>query len=404
MVTTAIVVWLLWSRRSLSLRSLRASELSLIGANIRFFAQYQFHDLSMRVWGPCSVPGHEAEVISRPGDSCVLRWFAFLVCYGFFVPNTRSRCALVVTGIALCAIAVTAGVGVWEGTLGQFQDVLFEMAVWLVIGSSMAIYGSHKITRMRQQAYEARKLGQYRLKQRLGTGGMGEVYLAEHARLRRPCAIRLIRPDQAGDREVLLQFEREVQATAALTHTNTVRIFDYGIAEDGTFYYTMEYLPGLTFQQLVREYGPLPLDRVVFLLRQFCSALRLGLIHRDIKPSNMIVCQLGGVPDVVKLLDFGLVQVSSRGDGPKELGPRGHIAETPSYLSPEQAAGRGDLDARSDINSLGAVGYFLLAGRPPFESRSPYSSWSRTWKRRPLPCASPTGQSPPIWTPSLRAA
>jgi hypothetical protein len=355
-LTAATVALLLWKRRSLSLRRLRTFELTLLGMNVLFFAQYQSYDLSVWAWGPCSVSGHEAQVISWASDSCLLRWFAFLVCYGFFVPNTWGRCAFVVTGIALCPIAVTVAVGVREGTLGQFEDALFEMVVWLGIGSLMAIYGSHKITQMRQQAFEARKLGQYRLKQRLGSGGMGEVYLAEHARLKRPCAIKLIRPEQAVDREVLLQFEREVQITAALMHTNTVRIFDYGIAEDDTLYYTMEYLPGLTLQDLVREHGPLPPERVVYLLRQVCSALReahrLGLIHRDIKPSNVMVCQLGDVPDVVKLLDFGLVQILPSENKPKESTLTGLIAGTPSYLSPEQAAGRSDLDCRSDIYSL----------------------------------------------------
>ncbi len=397
-VTAAAIAVRLWRRQSPTLGSLRVSELALLGASVLFFAQYQFHELSVRNWGPFSVPGTEAELINYTGDSCTLRWFAFLVCYGFFVPNTWRRCATVVAGIALCPIAVTVAVGVWEGTLGRFNDVLFEMVVWLGIGSSMAIYGSHKITQLRQQAFEARKLGQYRLRQRIGAGGMGEVYLADHARLRRPCAIKLIRPDQAADPEILLQFEREVQATAALTHANTVRIFDYGIAADGTFYYTMEYLPGLTLQQLVREHGALLPERAVHFLRQACSALReahgLGLIHRDIKPSNMIVCQLGGVPDVLKLLDFGLVQVSSPSDRRRKSTGPVQIAGTPLYLSPEQAAGRRDLDARTDIYSLGAVAYFLLAGRPPFEGRSAIELLTAHREQPVPPLHAPGGQIP----------
>jgi eukaryotic-like serine/threonine-protein kinase len=238
-----------------------------------------------------------------------------------------------------------------------------------------AIYGSHRITGLRQQVLGARELGQYRLKQRLGFGGMGEVYLAEHIRLRRTCAIKFIRPEQAGDRTTLLRFEREVQATARLAHPNTVRVFDYGIAEDGTFYYAMEYLPGLTLQEMVLRYGPLPPGRTVYFLRQVCSALGeahgLGLIHRDIKPSNLIACRLGGISDIVKLVDFGLVQTTSAARDPERLTLRGLIAGTPAYLSPEQAASRGGLDARSDIYSLGAVGYFLLTGRPPFEGETP---------------------------------
>lgn len=130
--------------------------------------------------------------------------------------------------------------------------------MWLGVGAATAVYGSHRITQLHEKVLQARELGQYRLKQRLGFGGMGEVYLAEHVRLHRTCAIKLIRPEQAGDRTTLVRFEREVQATARLMHPNTVRVFDYGIAEDGTFYYAMEYLPGLTLQEMVLRYGPLP--------------------------------------------------------------------------------------------------------------------------------------------------
>jgi serine/threonine-protein kinase len=196
---------------------------------------------------------------------------------------------------------------------------------------------------------------------------MGEVYLAEHTLLRRPCAVKLIKPAGEGAERRAARFEREVRATAALTHPNTVEVYDYGQAEDGTFYYAMEYLPGLTLDQLVRDHGPLPAARVVHLLRQVCGALReahgAGLIHRDVKPANAIVCTRGGVCDVVKLLDFGLVWVADPGAGKLTLD--GAVAGTPEYMSPEQAEGLG-LDGRTDVYSLGAVAYFLLTGRPPF--------------------------------------
>ncbi|HKB38404.1 MAG TPA: serine/threonine-protein kinase, partial [Gemmataceae bacterium] len=211
-------------------------------------------------------------------------------------------------------------------------------------------------------------------RERLGAGGMGEVYLAEHVLLRRPCAIKLIRPERAGDANHLLRFEREVRTTATLTHPNTVQIFDYGHAEDGTFYYVMEYLPGLTLDQLVQQHGPLPAARAIHFLRQLCRALQeahtVGLIHRDIKPANVMVCERGGLHDVAKLLDFGLVLPQGvRPDG-ERLTQEGVIAGTPAYMSPEQAAGGDNLDARSDIYSLGALAYFLLTGRPPFAGRS----------------------------------
>ena len=186
---------------------------------------------------------------------------------------------------------------------------------------------------------------------------MGEVYLAEHVLLRRPCALKLIRPERAGDPKNLRRFEREVQATATLTHPNTVQVYDYGHTDDGTFYYVMEYLPGLTLEELVKRHGPLPPARAIHFLRQVCGALEeahaVGLIHRDIKPGNVIVCERGGVHDVAKLLDFGLVlSPVSEADGEK-LTQDGAIAGTPAYMSPEQAGGQDDVDARSDIYSLG---------------------------------------------------
>jgi serine/threonine-protein kinase len=248
--------------------------------------------------------------------------------------------------------------------------VLIVMSFWLALAVAVAVHGSYRIEVLRQEAVAARRLGQYQLKQRIGSGGMGEVYLAEHVLLRRPCAIKLIPPERAGDPRNLARFEREVQATATLTHPNTVEIFDYGHAEDGTFYYVMEYLPGLSLDELVKQHGPLPPDRVVHLLRQVCGALHeahaAGLIHRDIKPGNILLCQRGGRHDVAKLLDFGLVQAHGLSQDAHQLTQEGAIAGTPPYMSPEQAAAQGELDARSDLYSLGAVAYFLLTGQPPF--------------------------------------
>src|SRR5262249_41007788 len=201
-------------------------------------------------------------------------------------------------------------------------------------------------------------------------GGMGEVYRAEHLLLRRPCAIKLIRPERAGDLQNLRRFEREVQAMATLTNWHTVEVYDYGHAADGTFYYVMELLPGLTLDQLVRQYGPLPPARAVHLLRQVCVALReahaVGLIHRDIKPSNVIVGERGGLPDVAKLLDFGLVRSVGLSPSGERVTQTGSVVGTPSYMSPEQASDSPEVDVRSDFYSLGAVAYFLLTGRPPF--------------------------------------
>jgi serine/threonine-protein kinase len=220
---------------------------------------------------------------------------------------------------------------------------------------------------LRREAFEARRLGQYRLLRLIGSGGMGDVYLAEHRMMKRPCAIKVIHPSKADDPQALARFEREVHATAQLSHWNSIEIFDYGRAEDGTFYYVMEYLPGLSLSQLVERHGPLCPARVVFLLAQVCDALAeahsAGLIHRDIKPGNIFSAVRGGQYDVAKLLDFGLAKV--------ELTQAGSITGSPLYMSPEQALGDTEPDARSDIYSVGAVAYFLLTGAPPFTNAQP---------------------------------
>jgi serine/threonine protein kinase len=212
-------------------------------------------------------------------------------------------------------------------------------------------------------------LGQYRLKRRIGAGGMAEVYLAEHQLLKRPCAVKLIRPGVGTDPRALKRFEREVRLTARLSHPNTVEVYDYGRSEDGTYFYVMEYLKGLSLADLVERLGRLPPGRVVYLLRQVCGALReahaAGLIHRDIKPSNIFAARPGGLGDVAKLLDFGLVLPTAI-LGEVDLTEERIILGTPLYMSPEQAKGGRELDRRSDIYSLGAVAYYMLTGRPPF--------------------------------------
>ena len=202
---------------------------------------------------------------------------------------------------------------------------------------------------------------------------MGEVFLAEHRLLKRPCAVKFIRPELAAHPATASRFAREVQAVTGLTHVNTVRVYDYGRADDGSFYYVMEYLDGPTLDRLVADYGPFPPGRVVHLLRQLCGALAeahaAGLVHRDLKPGNVIVARLGGVCDVAKLLDFGLVLDESAADGDDRLTRAGVVLGTPAYMAPEQAAGE-PVDARGDVYSLGAVAHYALLGRPPFGGKN----------------------------------
>lgn len=218
-----------------------------------------------------------------------------------------------------------------------------------------------------------RELGQYRLAHRLAAGGMGEVYLAEHRMLKRTCAVKVIRPEWMGDDRALTRFEREVRVTARLRHPNTVQIFDYGVGPDGTFYYVMEHLTGMNMGELVGRTGRLPAGRAVRLLRQVCGALReahgMGLVHRDVNPSNILVCEMGGMRDVVKLVDFGLVSSAAPQPQDPRVTQQGTFVGTPEFASPEQARGA-VVDARSDLYSLGAVAYLLLTGRAPFRGET----------------------------------
>lgn len=305
-----------------------------------------------------------------------LAWFIIITIYGSLIPNTWRRCAAIAGVLAISPIVLIAVYAFWLQPIAPqiATQVLVVHAFYNALAVAIAVFSASRIEILRRQAEEARKLGQYVLKEKLGTGGMGEVYRAEHVLLRRPAALKLIRPDRAGDPATLRRFEREVQTTATLTHPNTVQIYDYGHTEDGTFYYVMEYLPGLTLEQVVKREGPLPPTRAIHFLRQICGALKeahgRGLIHRDIKPGNVMICERGGIHDVVKLLDFGLVLPPMSDSDGERLTQDGMVTGTPAYLSPEQACGQENVDARSDIYSLGALDYFLLTGQPPFAGRS----------------------------------
>jgi eukaryotic-like serine/threonine-protein kinase len=369
-VSAAMAV-LLWRRSHLSLSALRAVELAIFGSLAVFFAWLQYKEF---VHGPlvdASRCDRAPLILKHAVGNTSTRWFLLISLYGVFIPNTWRRCLLVGLGLALTPLILTPLAASRHAELPrELYFSLLDMATLLAVALAIAVFGSHRLQALEEQAFEAQQLGQYRLKRRLGAGGMGEVYLAEHLLLRRPCALKLIRPEQAGDPTNLHRFEREVQAMATLTHWNTVEIFDYGHADDGTFYYVMEYLPGQNLENLTTCYGPLPPARAIHLLRQVCRALReahdVGLLHRDIKPSNIIACERGGVYDVVKLLDFGLVQETRLGKDGGRLTQHGTIIGSPPFMSPEQAAGRSNLDPRSDIYSLGAVSYYLLTGQPPF--------------------------------------
>jgi serine/threonine-protein kinase len=348
--------------RTVSLRALRAAELVIFGLPAGFFLLLQHH-----------------VVLEDAGQGFLPRplpfWLLLIFTYGMFIPNTWRRAALVIGVLAVAPVLLLVAMMLAYPQVGGAMTVIgfVQHVLVLFVAAVASVFGTHLINSLRREAFEARQLGQYRLVKPLGAGGMGEVYLAEHRMLKRPCAIKLIRPEQAGDPHVLARFEREVRLTARLTHWNTVEIYDYGRTDDGTFFYVMEYLPGLSLEDLLRRHGPLPAARVVHLLRQACQGLReahaIGLIHRDIKPGNLFAALRGGQYDVLKLLDFGLVKPLAE-ERAARLTQEGVISGTPLFMSPEQARGLPNLDGRSDIYSLGAVGYALLTGRPPFDGTS----------------------------------
>jgi len=235
---------------------------------------------------------------------------------------------------------------------------------------SWVIYG------LRAEVRDAQKLGQYVLEEKIGEGGMGQVYRAHHGMMRRPTALKLLRAERTGEQSVL-RFEREVQQTARLTHPNTITIFDYGRTNDGVFYYAMELLDGANLHDIVTTCGAQAPGRVARILAMACGALSeahgIGLIHRDIKPANVMLCTQGGEQDVVKLLDFGLVKeltVEGQIEGKLELTAANTILGTPQYMAPESILTPDTADVRADVYALGAVAYYLLAGSDVFEGKT----------------------------------
>ncbi len=272
----------------------------------------------------------------------------------------------------------------------------FFTADWCLGAVVISTLASRVIFGLRQEVRQARQLGQYTLLEKIGEGGMGAVYRASHAMLRRPTAVKLLRPENTGSQR-LERFEREVQLTSSLTHPNTVGVFDYGRTPEGVFYYAMEYLDGLNLEDLVRLDGPQPPGRVIHVLRQVAGSLTeahgIGLIHRDIKPANVIlVAERGGAPDVAKVVDFGLV---------KDLHQDVHLTNeaalvgTPHYLSPEAIRAPLDVDARSDLYSLGCVAYYLLTGHTPFEGKTVIEVAGHHLSSRPLPLRERLGRPVP---------
>jgi serine/threonine protein kinase len=311
-------------------------------------------------------------------------------------------------------------VGAWtwlpEAELGVATEVDYSQAFrplmilqwifWVIFAllalSSIAIFVfTVMVARLRreaqQAAIDAQQIGQYTLDRKLGAGGMGIVYKGHHAMLRRPTAIKMLEPGKVSPASIE-RFEREVQITSQLNHPNTVAIYDYGHTPEGLFYYAMEYLDGIDLESIVERYGPQPVPRVIHILLQVCGSLyeahSLGLIHRDIKPANIMLNRRGGEPDVVKVLDFGLVKSL---DNQKQAGltQQSSLTGTPLYMSPEAIQLPNSVDARSDLYAVGAVGYFLLTGQPVFQADSVIELCQKHVEAMPTPPSERTGKPLP---------
>jgi serine/threonine-protein kinase len=318
----------------------------------------------------------------RPEVGFLLGITYCMVARAAVVPSTASRTVFVsiLASLPVCAatlvlhtLADRAGTSVRFHYPGDPSGpVIFTLWAVLFSGLSVALTGfvSHVIYGLHREVERALQLGSYTLEAEIGAGGMGIVYRARHALLRRPTAVKLLPPERAGA-AALARFEREVQLTSQLTHPNTVAIYDYGRTPQGVFYYAMEFLDGLDLQALVEADGPQPAGRVLHVLRQIGSALAEahghGLIHRDVKPSNIVLCERGLHPDMVKVVDFGLARDYSAGEA--GLTQATDITGTPYYMSPEQIVDPEALDGRSDLYALGALGYFLITGQPVFDGR-----------------------------------
>ena len=318
----------------------------------------------------------DVAALQLDGRTSMIGLFLLMVVYGIFIPHRWQETARVVVTMAL---APTLALVILEAREPELAGQIAPALSWgfvstnvliVLVGAVLATYTSYVLYHLRKEVHDARQYGQYQLVSKLGSGGMGDVYLAEHVLMKRPCALKLIRSQASADPTAIARFEREVKTTSGLTHPHTIEIYDYGHTDDGTFYYVMEYLPGLSLADLLERYGPLPPARVVYLLRQACSALSeahaAGLIHRDLKPGNLYISERGGLCDFVKVLDFGLVKLL-RASSAAQLTADHVVSGTPTYMAPEQATGERTLDARSDLYALGAIAYHMLAGRPPFQ-------------------------------------
>ncbi len=398
-----IGIWLICRRGSLSVNAIHAVE------NIGIF-----------LTSLCYI-GMGLEIPPEVGADTITAFILALVMFArsVFVPSSARRTVVlgILIGIPLVIAMyrhyLTVDLTTWarsgfeaasQERVAASQAVITVM--WWTLTVGLSALASRVIHRLRKEVSDIQRLGQYNIDRKLGEGAMGVVYQATHGMLKRPTAIKLLRPEIADD-ESLERFRREVQLTAKLTHPNTVTIYDYGRTPDGLFYYAMELLGGATLTQVVEAGGPQPVERVVRILRDAALALNeaheAGLIHRDIKPSNIMLARQGGVPDVTKVLDFGLVKNLGKIDDLEQTNTMS-VKGTPHYLSPEAIQEPQAIDARTDLYALGAVGYYLLAGRHVFEGKTIMEVCLHHLHTKPIPLAETCPEEVPPELESLLMA
>ena len=333
-----------------------------------------------------------------------LSWVAvWMLGFTVMIPSPP-RWALLAALASAAAVPTVVGfvIATTPGPIGVsplrffLQIVLPYLLVVLI-----AYVGASVVYRLGTELSRARELGVYRLVERLGLGGMGEVWRAQHRLLVRPAAIKLMRPEVLGDAspdrqsELHRRFEREAQATSSLRSPHTIQLYDFGVADDGTFYYVMELLDGFDLESLIERFGPIPPARAVHLLKQVCHSLAEahadGLIHRDIKPANVYVCRYGRDVDFVKVLDFGLVKpLDNSRPAHMDITENHTVRGTPAFMSPEQVLGTQPIDGRSDIYAVGCLAYWLVAGQLVFTGRTPIEVIMQHTHAKPVPASQRT--------------
>jgi tRNA A-37 threonylcarbamoyl transferase component Bud32 len=325
-----------------------------------------------------------------------LSWNTIVILISAMIVPATPRKMLAAAMIA----ASTDPLGVWIAHLRGIEvpSLVNTLVLFMpnYVCAVVATLPSHVLRHLGRRLNEAQAMGSYHLVELLGRGGMGEVWRAQHQLLARSAAIKLIRPEMLGasnspeGRLALRRFEREAQATAALSSQHTIRVFDFGVTREGTFYYVMELLSGRDLESLVQEFGPVPADRAVYLLRQACHSLAdahaRNLVHRDIKPANIYVCRMGLEYDFVKVLDFGLVKVSDKSTMQETMLTADHTTTgTPAFMAPEVITGQSDVDRRADVYALGCVAYYLLTGQLVFEADTPMKMFLQHVQTPPIP-------------------